>query len=115
MGMDIAKFEQSIRSELETVTSSLDQAADSAATVELDQSRIGRVSRIDAMQQQAMAVGFLNRLRLRKQKLEAALARIASGHFGICCECQDGLDAERLDADPATVFCTECAFERESS
>lgn len=75
---------------------------------------MGRVSRMNAMQQQAMAVEFQNRLRLRKRKLEAALDRIAAGSFGICCECQDELEADRLEADPATVFCTECASQREA-
>ena len=115
MDLDIAKVEQRMRAELASVASSLGQAAESAAIVELDQSSIGRVSRIDAMQQQAMAIGFQNRLQLRKRKLEAALGRIASGSFGICCECQDELEAERIEADPATVFCTECASKRESS
>ena len=48
--MDIAIFEKRLRAELDTVVTSLVQAADSAATVELDQSSIGRVSRIDAIQ-----------------------------------------------------------------
>lgn len=114
MNIDIKKLEQRIRAELESMTASLGQAAESAATVELDQSSMGRVSRMDAMQQQAMAVEFQNRLRLRKRKLEAALDRIAAGSFGICCECQDELEADRLEADPATVFCTECASQREA-
>ena len=113
--MDIAIFEKRLRAELDAVAAALVQAGASAATVELDQSSIGRVSRIDAIQQQAMAIAFQNRLQLRKRKLEAALDRIASGRFGICCECQDELETERLEADPATVFCAACASRRESS
>ena len=113
--MDSNVFEKRLRAELETVVTALAQAADSAATVELDQSSVGRVSRIDAIQQQAMAIGFQNRLLLRKRKLEAALDRIACERFGICCECQDELETERLEADPATVFCVACASQRESS
>lgn len=70
--MDTEAFEKRLRTELDAVVTALVQAADSAATVELDQSSIGRVSRIDAIQQQAMAIGFQNRLQLRKRKLEAA-------------------------------------------
>lgn len=107
--MDSNVFEKRLRAELETVVTALAQAANSAATVELDQSSVGRVSRIDVIQQQAMAIGFQNHLLLRKRKLEAALSRIASERFGICCECQDVLETERLEADPATVFCAACA------
>lgn len=113
--MDTGLFEKRLRVELDTVVAALVQAADSAATVELDQSSVGRVSRIDAIQQQAMAIGFQNRLQLRKRKLEAALNRIAAERFGLCCECQDELEMERLEADPATVFCAACASHRESS
>ncbi len=112
MNLDIAKFEQRMKTELQSVIASLDQGTDATATVELDQSTVGRVSRIDAVQQQAVAIGLQNRLQLRRRKLEAALARITSGHFGKCCECQDRLEIERLEADAATVFCMDCAAER---
>lgn len=62
-----------------------------------------------------MAIGFRNRLQRRKRKLEAALDRIASDRFGVCCECQDELETDRLEADPATVFCAACASHREAS
>lgn len=112
MDLDTAEFGQRLKRELEDVSSLLAQATKSAATVELDQPSIGRVSRIDAIQQQAMAIGFQKRLQLRKQKLQAALDRITAGRYGICCECQLELEPERLNADPATVFCTECASQR---
>lgn len=89
------------------------QADASAATVMLDQSSVGRLSRMDAMQQQAMAQGMRERLALRKRKLEAALARLDTGRYGLCCECGATLETERLNADPAAVFCADCATERE--
>jgi DnaK suppressor protein len=112
--MDTRKVEQRIAAELAGVLSSLGLVAQSAATVELDQASVGRVSRIDAIQQQAMAIGFQGRLQVRKRKLEAALGRIASGRYGLCCDCQSEIESERLEADPATVFCLECAAQRES-
>jgi len=77
--------------------------------VELDQSSMGRVSRMDAMQQQAMAQATMQRLRTRQRKLEAALNRVAAGTFGRCCACQADIEPERLHADAAAVFCPECA------
>jgi DnaK suppressor protein len=114
MDLDLATYERRLRDELQSVAKSLERAIDSAAPVELDQTNIGRVSRIDAIQQQAMAMDFRNRLQQRKRRLEAAFNRIGSGDFGLCCECQDELDTERLDADPATVFCIACLGRREA-
>lgn len=62
------------------------------------------MSRIDALQQQALAQGLLERLVIRKRKIEAALARFDSGTFGLCCACQGDVEPERLNADPASVF-----------
>lgn len=89
------------------------QAHHSAAPVELDQSSMGRVSRIDALQQQALAQGLMERLVIRKRKIEAALARLDSSTYGLCCACHSDLERERLNADPAAVFCQECAAERQ--
>lgn len=112
MNLDIAKFEERMKTELESVIASLEQTVEATATVEPSQSSSGPVSRIDAIQQQAVAIGLQNRLQLRRRKLEAALGRIASGHYGNCCECQDKLELDRLEADAATVFCLDCASER---
>ncbi|ESR72548.1 molecular chaperone DnaK [Pseudomonas aeruginosa VRFPA05] len=90
----------------------MQQAKQSAAPVELDQSSFGRVSRIDALQQQAIAQGLLERLTVRKRKVEAALARLDAGTYGMCCACQGDVEPERLNADPAVVFCQECKTNR---
>ncbi|MBE0615366.1 MAG: molecular chaperone DnaK [Burkholderiales bacterium] len=111
---DATKFHHRLSTELQQLVEAIAQAEASAGTVRLDQSSVGRVSRMDAMQQQAMARGLQERLATRKRKTEAALARIESGTYGRCCECQTELKAERIDADPAAVFCAACAAERET-
>ena len=110
---DTAGHRERLQAELLQVTEALRQAGASAATVVLDQSSVGRVSRMDAMQQQAMAKGMQERLLTRHRKLTAALARVDAGSYGLCCECLARLEDERLEADPAAVFCQDCAEERE--
>lgn len=88
------------------------EAGGAADIVELDQASMGRLSRMDAMQQQEMAKNRLARLAERKRKLEAALARLDAGSYGRCCACHEELEIERLEADPAAVFCAACAEER---
>jgi DnaK suppressor protein len=110
---DTASLQARLGAELNATQEAIRQASESAGTVELDQSGVGRVSRIDALQQQALAKGLLERLGVRKRKLEAALTRIDAGTYGVCCGCQSDMEPERLGADPAAVFCPDCAQERE--
>jgi len=77
--------------------------------VQLDQSAQGRLSRMDAMQQQAMAASQVQRLSAELRKVEAALDRLAAGTFGTCCRCGETMTPERLEADPAAPFCQDCA------
>ncbi|MCL7423390.1 MAG: TraR/DksA family transcriptional regulator [Methylobacter sp.] len=88
-------------------------AAD-AGIVQLDQTRVGRLSRMDAMQQQAMSQSLKARLVQHQRRLEAALARIRDGSFGVCCDCGDELDEERLETEPAAPFCADCQDEIEA-
>jgi len=73
-----------------------------------------RQARMDAMAQQVNTRDQLEKFNLRRRKVEAALARVDAGAYGLCCECQAEIGGERLDADPAEVFCQECADEREA-
>lgn len=103
---------QRLQAELDALRQSLLQSAQDTDAVELDQSSMGRVSRNDALQQQAMALQMRARMQQRERKLEAALARVNAGNFGLCCECQEPIDSQRLNADLASVFCAECAGQR---
>ncbi|MGC6472538.1 MAG: TraR/DksA family transcriptional regulator [Parvibaculales bacterium] len=75
------------------------------APVELDQAAVGRLSRMDALQQQAMAEETRRR-RLREIALiEAALDRIEEGEYGFCLTCGEAIPETRLHLDPAAAFC----------
>jgi len=77
--------------------------------VELDQQSVGRLSRMDAMQQQAMAAAQEARRRARKAAIEAALRRLDEGEFGWCTNCGEFIGIERLDLDPTLMRCVDCA------
>lgn len=84
-------------------------SAEDSAPVELDQSRVGRLSRMDAMQQQAMAQEQKRRRELQLTRIEGAFIRLERGTFGQCAKCGTEIDPRRLDFDPAIFFCTACA------
>jgi len=77
--------------------------------VELDQARQGRLARMDALQGQAMALEAQRRRDLELRKIAAALQRIADGEFGECVACGAAIAQARLEFDPATPLCIECA------
>ncbi|HEX9306624.1 MAG TPA: TraR/DksA family transcriptional regulator [Anaeromyxobacter sp.] len=47
------------------------------------------------------------------RQIDAALARLEAGEYGICRDCEQEIDPRRLDALPYALFCTECAARRE--
>lgn len=90
-------------------------AANDSGTVILDQSSVGRLSRMDALQQQAMAAGWKETLLREKRRLEAARVRLGEGAFGVCCRCGEPIPRERLEADLGAPFCADCQAEIEAS
>ncbi len=91
-----------------------DADSDAAAVVELDQSRQGRLSRMDAMQQQAMAAETGRRRTAELPRIDAALARIDAGDYGVCLHCDEAIPEGRLRIDPAATLCVRCAEQAET-
>jgi DnaK suppressor protein len=91
-----------------------ESSREAAETVDLDQSRQGRLSRIDALQGQAMSLAARERRRAELSRIEAALARIDAGTFGDCVVCGEPIAPQRLELDPSTPMCITCASEAES-
>ncbi|PKL96873.1 MAG: molecular chaperone DnaK [Gammaproteobacteria bacterium HGW-Gammaproteobacteria-7] len=89
-------------------------AANDSGTVILDQSSVGRLSRMDALQQQAMAAGWKETLLREQRRLEAARVRLDEGAFGACCQCGEPIPRDRLEADLGTPFCADCQAEIEA-
>lgn len=87
------------------LTGLLSQTEADRAPVALDQTQQGRLSRMDAMQQQAMAAETQRRRRREVQLIDAALKRVDAGEYGYCINCGEEIEAPRLALDPATPFC----------
>lgn len=90
-----------------------ESSREATATVELDQTRQGRLSRMDAMQGQAMAKDAERRRQAEVRRLKAALGRIERGEFGECVDCGESIAEARLKADPGATLCLDCASAKE--
>lgn len=94
------------RTELEELR---EMSASGRDPVELDQQSVGRVSRVDAMQRQAMAQEQERKRGAELIRIEHALNRIKDGEFGFCLNCGENIPLQRLDIDPAIMVCVRCA------
>ena len=99
-----------LRNELNAIAANSD---DSAAVVELDQSKVGRLSRMDAIQAQAMAKASVERREAMLRDIEAALKRIDDSSYGLCQDCNEVIDPRRLEIDPTVLRCIDCASKSE--
>lgn len=88
---------------------SLSGSAAAAETVELDQTRQGRLSRIDALQAQAMAQAAQRRAQQQLTRLAAADQRLSREDFGNCRQCDETIAWPRLLLDPSVQRCIACA------
>lgn len=85
------------------------QLSASAEVVEdLDKCLVGRVSRIDALQQQNMARSTRKQSQQTLRRVEAALMRIESGDYGYCGACDEPIARARLSAQPEARLCVHC-------
>ncbi len=76
--------------------------------VELDQQSVGRVSRVDAIQQQQMAIASQDQAVQVLGRVRLALARIANGEYGYCQHCAETIPLARLQAQPFASLCVDC-------
>jgi len=86
---------------------------DAAKTVELDQACIGRLTRMDALQAQAMSIAAQQRRVLELRQIDAALQRLMQDEYGYCQDCGEVIAIRRLQHNPAVVLCIDCASLKE--
>ena len=106
--INLSEFKLLIEGNLKELRKEGELGKDSQKIVELDQQSVGRLSRMDALQSQAMAQAQKRRRTAMKVVLEAALKRIDEGEFGFCDDCGDEIGQSRLMANPAITKCISC-------
>lgn len=114
MSIDLNKYRQ-LLSDFKIKIEAANAIGEAATeTVELDQTRMGRLSRMDAMQQQEMSKATNQRRKRKLLQIENALLRIENNDFGSCLECDELINPKRLELDPTSTLCIQCASAQES-
>ena len=108
-GAGLAKVRARLKRQRGELAALAETAGEAARPVELDQSRVGRLSRMDALRVQAMAAETERRRAVELRRIDAALVRIGGGEYGFCTACGEEIAPKRLEFDPAGPLCVGCA------
>lgn len=106
---DVSVFRDRLIARRKELMELAESSADSRKPVELDQTRVGRLSRMDALQNQAMSLEAARRREQELQRIEASLKRIEDGDYGYCVTCGEQIPLRRLELDPTLPTCVDCA------
>ena len=109
MALDLVRLREKLLARREELLAEDAMSAEGRAPVTLDQDSVGRLSRIDAMQIQAMALAQARRRKAERGGIDEALRRMDEGDYGYCLKCGDDIAPARLEHSPAVTTCIECA------
>ena len=107
--MDLDYFRKLVKKRQAEINHIREQAQEGADVVELDQTRVGRLSRMDAMQMQEMNLESQRRRERELLALNHALKRIEDGSYGECSRCGEDINPRRLEIDLTATLCIDCA------
>lgn len=107
--MNTAHFKTALLARRAVLQQDVELGEQASATVKLDQTCVGRLSRMDAMQGQSMSQETQRRREQELQQIIAALRRIDEGDYGYCIDCDELIAVARLQVDPSTPRCIACA------
>ncbi len=105
----IEALNQDLISELRRLERSMGVSELATKVVELDQTAVGRLSRMDSLQSQSMAKNLKEREAVKLALLIDALKRIEQGTYGLCVECGGHVSFGRLSVFPESPECSGCA------
>jgi len=95
---DLGRLERSMRA-----------TGEALEPVKLDQTAVGRLSRIDALRSQGLTRNLQERERVRLAQIQGAFRRMDSGKYGVCVDCGEAVPFGRLYVMPETPSCASCA------
>ena len=105
----IIRYQKRLQARLAALESESSANAEARDIVTLDQQSVGRLSRMDALQQQAMANATQARREAETRQVLAALRRLDEGEFGYCETCGEDIPEARLALSPTATICVSCA------
>lgn len=113
--LDLDYFKKRLTERYQIILADKEAQKQNTAPKELDQTSVGRLSRIDAMQQQQMAKAAARLVDQERRRIETAFKRIGSEEYGYCILCDEEIAEKRLEFDPSILTCITCAQNAEKT
>ncbi len=107
--IDLAKLRTRLEERRAEILAHSTHSEDYRKPVELDQQAVGRLSRMDALQNQEMHLEQERRRTVELERIEKTLKRMDDDEYGHCHNCGEPIAAKRLEFDPTTPLCVDCA------
>lgn len=107
--MDKAPIKQRIIEEIEA-TQALVQKYSVLTQPIAPENAIGRVSRMDAINNKSVNDAALRKVKTKLNNLQIALGKIDDTDFGRCIKCRKMIPIERILLVPQAITCVKCAF-----
>lgn len=104
----LAELREELETQLTRLMRSIEASEAALEPVELDQSRVGRLSRMDELQNQSLTRNLHEREEIRLTLVRNALSRMDEGTYGLCAACESEIPYERLLIFPEAVECGGC-------
>ena len=105
---ELAELREELERQLARLLRSIEASEAALEPVELDQSRVGRLSRMDELQNQSLTRNLHEREEIRLTLIRNALARLEEGTYGVCESCSSAIPFERLLVFPEATECGSC-------
>ena len=113
--MNTDRFRKLLHKQRKEILEVLDSGKSAAGTVKLDQTSVGRLSRMDALQSQAMLQEATRRREQSLLDIDESLSKIESGDYGICEQCGEEIAEKRLLFNPTVLYCIDCSSKLEQA
>lgn len=106
--MDKQKIRTLIEQEIEKTNAKIAEYDEMSSPVSPDDA-IGRVSRMDAINNKSVTESALRQAKEKLSKLRHALNRIDDEQFGLCQRCGKAIPVMRVVLMPQSPYCVNCA------
>jgi DnaK suppressor protein len=107
--LDLKYFKKRLMKRQDDLLNAKKRGRNENEPIELDQARMGRLSRMDAMQQQAMSQAAAHLSNSELRRIKTALHLMETGDYGYCVNCEEEIAEARLKVDPSILTCINCA------
>lgn len=106
--MDNEEFEQKLLAEIGRTRALITEYEEMSAPMEPDDA-IGRVSRMDAINNQSVTQAALRQAKVKLENLQRVFKRIGSEDAGLCLNCHRPIPPGRILIRPESLYCVNCA------